>query len=355
MMIDSKKIGIATFHYADNYGAVLQAYALLNTINRFEGCNVELINYVPKGYVIYPYEATPMGICNMKKKRKQYECFLKERCDIHTPMVDCISGKDYDYCCVGSDQVWNMSFRENATQEYLLPNIDKSVKCFSYAASIGREISDNEIQYFYQYLQHFASISVREKSALYSLEKIGITEAEISLDPSLLLSEYDYEGLIEEPPSMPSDFIFFFSYPIGEEVRRYAPFVNMLARKYNLQIKHSVVGANEGLFVPDMGTMIYEGIGEFLWYMKHARIVVTTSYHGAIFGYIFNRPTYVICRGNGKERFEQLSSILGLDEYFVDDNWMFKSWNIDDYKISKDNLDKWKNKSIEYLKRSLYV
>ena len=42
-----KKIGILTFHYADNYGAVLQAYALRKVLNTFEDCEAEIINYVP--------------------------------------------------------------------------------------------------------------------------------------------------------------------------------------------------------------------------------------------------------------------------------------------------------------------
>ena len=65
-----KKIGIATFHYADNYGAVLQAYALRKTINGFDSCQAELINYVPNGYEIFPYEASAIGISCMRKKNK---------------------------------------------------------------------------------------------------------------------------------------------------------------------------------------------------------------------------------------------------------------------------------------------
>ena len=40
-----KKIGILTFHFAHNYGALLQAYALKQYIA--EKNRVEIINYVP--------------------------------------------------------------------------------------------------------------------------------------------------------------------------------------------------------------------------------------------------------------------------------------------------------------------
>ena len=39
-----KKIGILTFHWADNYGAVLQAYALRKYLSQ-NGYNAEVVNY----------------------------------------------------------------------------------------------------------------------------------------------------------------------------------------------------------------------------------------------------------------------------------------------------------------------
>ena len=41
------KIGIITFHWATNYGAILQAYALQNYLIEF-GHDVEIINYRPR-------------------------------------------------------------------------------------------------------------------------------------------------------------------------------------------------------------------------------------------------------------------------------------------------------------------
>lgn len=38
-----KKVGIVTFHRADNYGAVLQNYALQKAVG--DWCNVETVNY----------------------------------------------------------------------------------------------------------------------------------------------------------------------------------------------------------------------------------------------------------------------------------------------------------------------
>ena len=43
------KIGILTFHWATNYGAILQSYALQHTLTDM-GHDVEIINYKPQNY-----------------------------------------------------------------------------------------------------------------------------------------------------------------------------------------------------------------------------------------------------------------------------------------------------------------
>lgn len=43
------KIGILTFHWAVNYGAILQAYALQEYL-KLEGHDVCIVNYKPKNY-----------------------------------------------------------------------------------------------------------------------------------------------------------------------------------------------------------------------------------------------------------------------------------------------------------------
>ena len=45
------KIGILTFHWATNYGAVLQSYALQEYLSA-HGHEVCIINYKPKNYDI---------------------------------------------------------------------------------------------------------------------------------------------------------------------------------------------------------------------------------------------------------------------------------------------------------------
>ena len=56
------KIGILTFHDADNYGAVLQAFALKETIKKIEA-DVEILNY-KQPFIVNNYRVIPLNTRN---------------------------------------------------------------------------------------------------------------------------------------------------------------------------------------------------------------------------------------------------------------------------------------------------
>ncbi len=48
--INMKKAGILTFHYAVNYGAALQCYALKKKAEALGDISAEVINFIPPGW-----------------------------------------------------------------------------------------------------------------------------------------------------------------------------------------------------------------------------------------------------------------------------------------------------------------
>lgn len=71
-----KKAGILTFHKSINYGSVLQAYALLQTIIKI-GNPVEIIDYQQKNYkYLYGILRKPCSLDNIKYNFINC-CFLK--------------------------------------------------------------------------------------------------------------------------------------------------------------------------------------------------------------------------------------------------------------------------------------
>ena len=283
----TKRIGILTFHYADNYGAVLQAYALRKVICSFSGCRADIINYVPKhyNYPIYYENSKMMDL--QKKKWEKFQKFLSEYCGICTPMVRSVTGNEYDVYLVGSDQVWNTDISIAAADyEYLLPHLDAEAKRVAYSASVGMEFERINTDLFKRYLPKFKKISVREKSYTKIISELSGKPCECTLDPTLLLDEADYMDLVEKPDTLEEPFLLYFCY--GTEDRGLAGIetVNALSRKYNLLVKHtfsSETSLTKKLIVRDGGNVMQSGIGEFLWYIKNAKIIITNSFHGAAF------------------------------------------------------------------------
>ena len=120
-----KKIGILTYHDSDNYGSVLQAYALSHYITSL-GAKCEIIDYrkdaVKKLYNIWKRPTTRNAILTdvfqtpyytkLKKHKENFENFRKNYLPLsNTKYVqpDDLKNSRYDLYIVGSDQVWNIN------------------------------------------------------------------------------------------------------------------------------------------------------------------------------------------------------------------------------------------------------
>lgn len=352
-----KKIGILTFHYADNYGAVLQAYALRKTINRLSGCTAEIINYIPKDYIYYPYESGEIGLQKIKSKRNLFNKFLEVNCGIVEDVCHEINEEQYDYICVGSDQVWNTELSENSELGYFLPKILNKKKCFSYAASIGTKPSKVDYSLFKKYISDFKAVALREADQYQeSLRIYSGIESVQTLDPTLLLKKEDLLNIIPKRDNNDRKFIFFFWYALDDNLPKCAEFINILSIKYNLSVKHTIVNLPKYMLVKDEECVFYEGIEDFLWYLQNAEFVVTNSFHGLALSILLKKQFFLFISDLRRERIDNLVNLLGLENRIVDS--LVLSNTIDDgigYDKVNKKLDKEREKSINYLKKVLEV
>lgn len=353
-----KTVGILTFHYANNHGAVLQAYALRRVINGLPDCKAELINYVPEGYVHDLHENSEIGVGLLEEKRRKFEAFLKNECGVCTPMISCVEGNKYDYYCVGSDQVWNVELAENADYEYFFPHLEDKAKRISYAASIGTEKEDIDKALFKRYLSKFQNILLREKSCIELINEITGIECKHVLDPTLLLEREDYAKLIQKLPCKPKvakPYLLFFWY-YSDELLKGVELANTIARKYGLAIVHTIAGARPYMFHNEYGCMMYAGVEEFLWYVKNASFVVTNSYHGSIFAMQFERPFYIHISQKRRSRLDTLVELCGLESRVVEG--YIDASNITDkidYIDIKRRVAKKRKDSMAFLKEALEI
>ena len=131
------KIGILTFHFAINYGAVIQSWALQKYLQKL-GHDAFIINYDPRHYRYARWlHALKKGMkfcareIRFRVFRKKY---LKETKLFSYNEQICNLG--FDAYIVGSDQVWNVDFF-NFNRRYFLDFVGNEERKIAYAASVG--------------------------------------------------------------------------------------------------------------------------------------------------------------------------------------------------------------------------
>ena len=353
-----KRIGIVTLHYSDNYGAVLQTWALRRVLNQLPGCQAEILNYVPKGFGYEPYEKTESARNQLIEKRAKFENFLTKYCGLNSSMSSAITGEGYDYICVGSDQIWNFSFDFLKNFEYLLPNTDKNVIKFSYAASIGMDSSE-ALRYeeqFRKYLPEFQNLSVREREHVSFVREMSGKPCEHVVVPTLLLDAQEYHMIqnpIQEQEEEPFLLLFWLHH---YECARGIELANSLARKFHLKIVHSFPNSKSYMFHKDGGNMNYCGIEEFLALIRKAEFVVTNSYHATLFSIQFETPFYVYGIPSMQSRIDDLKEDYGIGDRVIS-SYISPELLTDkmDFKSIKENVAKRRKTSMDFLKRTLEV
>lgn len=335
------KIGIITFHGAYNFGSVLQAYALQTYLENYsKDMQCEIINYrsqIQRGLYEYPwkrYESLPVYWSKIvlhhsrKEKQKRFESFMKNHLHLTDELDSTEDLTDEKLKCdlyvCGSDQIWNWRAAD-ATEAYYLPLIrgDKKVSyAVSFGAGGGRNLSEqqSQLETALHYIKEFKSLSVRESAGGRLLkEKIG-RDSEVLLDPTLLLSRSDWDLLTKSDIKLEAGkFILFYTIGYTEKEREMALF---LGRKYNVPVVVTILLDSKELVDIKLIKETKSGPKDFLWLVKNARCVFTTSFHGTAFSIIFHKEfwSYV---GEKDERKTTLLKSLHLEEraVFASDNF----------------------------------
>lgn len=347
-----------TFHYINNYGAILQAYALKKAIDGIDGYSAEIINYIPEDRVEWPYEFGEAGKKLMEEKLDRLYEFLWNTCDVKKEIVRRVDGDKYDYYCVGSDQVWNFEISGNDLT-YLLKDLDKGAKKISYASSIG--ISEQKLfphkEIYRELLSDFKALSVRELEHRDWIEReLGLRCVTV-LDPTFLISSDYYEKIMTKDELVDHPFMLFIWYmhdPDG--LIKGIEFANTVSRKYGLPVIHNLVKIPEYMIAHEKKCMFYEGVEEFLWYIRHSDMIVTNSYHVTMFSIHFRRPFYSFISKSMRSRFDTVGKAFGIDNRFVEE--YIEPDDINDeinYEEVYANIEPLRTESKEYLLAALDV
>lgn len=314
-----KKVGIMTLHIGDNYGALLQCYALRHCINELEGYQADIINYDPgREFPIYDNEEIQKNYqLKLRKFREFNRCYNGVEGEPFTD-IDNDSAKEYDYYITGSDQVWNTSF-VFAKESYFLNFVPESAKRIAYAASIGISTTSPKlkVEWFKNNLPAFDSISVREASYIEFISQFTEKEVKAVVDPTLLLVRDDYDELCSNASYPNGDYVVLYFLKHDNTAPLLIEFTNMLSRQFNLKVVYSFADVSEKVFKNESETFYYSDPREFVQLIRHAKAIVTNSFHGTVFALKYHIPFYTYLVGSMSSRVVDLLSEIGMEDRIV--------------------------------------
>lgn len=369
-----KKIGILTYHAADNYGSVLQAYALNRfLVENFSG-ECEIINYrselQQKMYALYFENKSIKDIFKnlyiffvLKSKRlsKIYDflAFRKKYLKMYpqnpTSSIADLELNRYDAIVCGSDQIWNVRVKDY-NDIYMLKSVPAPCCKLSYAASMGGvdlKLTEEETREIHKNLKDYVGISVRENVARKMLSECSLDNVETNIDPTFLLTAEQWKNIMS-PRIVKEEYIFFYSVDYNEESVKIAEWYG---EKLNLPVIY-VNTSWRSYFIKEgqMRCADTAKIEDFLSLVYYAKAVLSGSFHGTAFSLIFNKPFYRIQRNRNQkavidDRVRSLFSVLDVpDREISAKNYKDKVDNLFDieYQTVNKNIQNAREKARKY-------
>ena len=319
-----KNVGIMTWFTYNNYGTVLQVYALSEKIKDNE-LIPEIINYKPKIRKTKIYNMTPKYILNkldevsferkycieLDKIKNKFDKFRTEELNIteeyktFTQLNEKSNGLDKVIC--GSDQIWSPLFFD---PHYFLDFVNDNSKKISYAPSFGvSNIQDEHLKIRVKKLIdefEFNNISVREEQGKKIIEKMSNKDVMVTLDPTLLLTKDEWINALGIKSSKDQYILCYF---LGKN-KKYVKIAKEISKKLNLKLK--VLPVNNLIDKFDKESIISNcGPREFVEYISNASYILTDSYHGILFAINFNKQFTAFKRFK-ENKFSQNSRVFNI-------------------------------------------
>lgn len=348
-----KKIGIITMVDGNNYGNRLQNYALQETLKKMN-ChvttlkNINLLN-TKKFFLLRLLKYHMIKKKEDKSLRNQKFKSFNENIIFSKKIINPYSNisKDYDYFIAGSDQIWKPTYGRMRDVDFLsFANDNQKI---SYAASFGiNELSKKEEKYAKKMLNKFKNISVREEAGKKIVKKItGRNDIEVVLDPTMLLTSNEWKKVSKNISLPKKDYILL--YYLGDTSDKRYKKIDDFAKKN----KHEIIN-----LLDKQSEYYHTGPSEFLYLIEHAKLVLTDSFHCCVFSIIFGKPFLVYKREDNKvdmySRIDTLLKTFKLEDRVYNNNINSEHLSID-YKKTYEILKKEKNKSLDYLKKSIDI
>jgi hypothetical protein len=363
--------GLITTHRAINYGAVLQAYALRQKIEEYTGyCEVidlVLENKVTGRSLDYTFRTFKDIVRSLllflfsnkiKNKIRKIDEFVdknmvlsKRKFFSYNDLCQNIS-KEYDVLICGSDQIWNLNlFKEPSfflRFEEILPNI----KYISYAPSIAEDITESQGSLLRENIKHFSAISVREQRDAEKLQ--GLTDKKVKsvIDPVFLLPTNEWNKIIQPIDEITEPYILLYAIAANDEYKK-------IVKRIKKQYQYDVICINSHFYNKYKADKLLTDIspGNFIWLIKNAYMVCTSSFHALAFSIIFNKEFIVVPDIKRASRHISILEALGIENhlFFSADQFDIKNSSALDFEQINNKLEILRQNSLNFLSDSLGI
>lgn len=364
------KIGILTQPLVNNYGGILQNFALQQVLKEM-GHSPTTINFAHTPLKL----STPHFIASVSKrflrrilgKKQEYlnpykedsalfaidfeqQRFIKENIVKVDILKKLIKGEDFvskfDAFIVGSDQIWRPKYSPNIQNYFLDFTEDEQIK-IAYAASFGTEsweFSNDLTESAKNLLKDFDGISVREDSGVRLCKDYLECDAEHVLDPTLLLTSKDYIDSLSIENT--SKMLGVSAYILDDNEAKISAISDI--SKHNDWVINKLGGVRNGHL---------QSIEQWLSDIKNSQLIITDSFHGTVFSILFHKPFVTFYNPDrGNSRMMSLLKSVGLEEHLVTPDNIGNAlthsinWEEVDHK-----LNDLRSKSMQFLKSRLHA
>lgn len=338
MATKDSRVGITNWWYINNRGAILTNYAL-NEMVKSMGYEALTINYIApherqnfhKGYV---KEFTDKYI-----KRTRWLDNLEELKGLN---------RDISTFICGSDQIFNFAPCRSHRYLFYMGWVDaRHNKILSYSASFAYKdfyASEPQRKLVEHWLKRFDAHSIREHEGVEIMNNTFGIESEYVLDPVFCIDKQKYANIAEQATDkIDEDFIVYY-YTVPDRCT-HPELIEHVMRKTG--VKKAI-----NLHTWDMS------MENWLWYLTHAKFVVTNSFHGVCFSLIFNVPYAVfVIEPERDTRFSSLVRLSGQPERvfrhwedLMQNDWLYEKV---DFTSFNEKLPQEVKRSYNWLKEAL--
>ncbi|MBE7087134.1 MAG: polysaccharide pyruvyl transferase family protein [Clostridiales bacterium] len=302
------KVLILTLIEANNVGAYLQAFSMQEAL-RENGYDAEF-GVLPTKNDQNAKSSGRLGKIkkllfsgNLGKllfKAKDSKKYAKARKKLALSKFD--SEKEYTSAVIGSDEVWNINSKSFYHHPQYFGKDIKAKKIVSYAPSVGNMTAQQAKEAGVSF-EKFTALSVRDENGFNVVKEIDGRIPALVVDPTFLVSSLD-KFVIDKPCK--KDYILVYNYNIDEDCIKK---VKSFAKKASLPL-YSV-----GTYNKWCDKNISVDPFEFLGYLKNAKYVITSTFHGTALSINFNKQ--FVSFVNQSAKLINLLQTFGLEQRIV--------------------------------------